>query len=55
MENTIDYLSTYLQRRGLSFDHINSFQEEKEQLAEKLSRGKKDKLLRLQKRIGVEQ
>lgn len=33
---TISYLGTYLHRRGFTFDFINSFQEEKEELAEKL-------------------
>ncbi|MCP4351226.1 MAG: PhpK family radical SAM P-methyltransferase [Desulfobacterales bacterium] len=32
----IAYLGTYLNRRGFSFDYINSFQWEKEKLAEKL-------------------
>lgn len=33
---TIAYLGSYLNRRGFSFDYVNSFQEEKEELAEKL-------------------
>jgi anaerobic magnesium-protoporphyrin IX monomethyl ester cyclase len=33
---TIAYLGTYLSRRGISFDYINSFQNEKEILVEKL-------------------
>jgi anaerobic magnesium-protoporphyrin IX monomethyl ester cyclase len=33
---TIAYLSTYLSRRGLTFDYIRSFQAEKEGLAKKL-------------------
>lgn len=32
----IVYLSTYLNRRGLTFDYINGFQEEKQELANKL-------------------
>jgi len=36
---TISYLGSYLQRRGFSFDYINSFQGEKDLLAEKLRRG----------------
>ncbi|UCH98457.1 MAG: PhpK family radical SAM P-methyltransferase [Candidatus Aminicenantes bacterium] len=32
----IAYLGTYLHRRGFSFDYVNSFQEEKEELVEKL-------------------
>ncbi len=35
----IAYLGSYLQCRGLTFDYVNSFQFEKEELAEKLSRG----------------
>lgn len=35
----IAYLGTYLQRRGHTFDFINSFHEEKEILAEKLEQG----------------
>jgi anaerobic magnesium-protoporphyrin IX monomethyl ester cyclase len=38
--NGIAYLGTYLHRRGLTFDYINSFQDEKEELAEKLSQQK---------------
>ena len=34
---TIAYLGTYLHRRGFGFDFVNSFQEEKEELALKLS------------------
>lgn len=33
---TIAYLGTYLHQRGFSFDYINSFQDNKEELAEKL-------------------
>ena len=33
---TIAYLGSYLNRRGFSFDYVNSFQGEKEELAEKL-------------------
>jgi anaerobic magnesium-protoporphyrin IX monomethyl ester cyclase len=33
---TIAYLGTFLHRRGLSFDFVNSFQDEKEELAAKL-------------------
>lgn len=33
---TIAYLGTYLHRRGLTFDYVNSFQEEKDVLVEKL-------------------
>jgi radical SAM PhpK family P-methyltransferase len=32
----IAYLGTYLYRRGFTFDYVNSFQDEKEDLAEKL-------------------
>jgi anaerobic magnesium-protoporphyrin IX monomethyl ester cyclase len=32
----ISYLSTYLSRRGLTFDFVNSFQDEKDQLKQKL-------------------
>lgn len=32
----IAYLGTYLNRRGFTFDFVNSFQDEKEQLAERL-------------------
>jgi hypothetical protein len=32
----IAYLGTYLNRRGFTFDYVNSFQQEKEKLAEKL-------------------
>jgi radical SAM PhpK family P-methyltransferase len=32
----IAYLGTYLSRRGLTFDYVNSFQDEKEELSEKL-------------------
>jgi radical SAM PhpK family P-methyltransferase len=35
---TISYLGTYLNRRGFSFDFVNSFQDEKEELASKLAR-----------------
>jgi anaerobic magnesium-protoporphyrin IX monomethyl ester cyclase len=35
----IAYLGTYLQRRGFTFDYVNSFQEEKEELKEKLVSG----------------
>lgn len=34
--NTIAYLGTYLEGRGLTFDYIHSFQAEKQALAEKL-------------------
>ncbi len=33
---TIAYLATYLHRRGLTFDYVNSFKEEKEELIEML-------------------
>ncbi|MBN2532021.1 MAG: radical SAM protein [Spirochaetales bacterium] len=33
---TIAYLGTYLNRRGFTFDYVNSFNEEKEELSEKL-------------------
>ncbi len=33
---TIAYLGTFLDRRGFSFDYVNSFQDQKEALAEKL-------------------
>jgi anaerobic magnesium-protoporphyrin IX monomethyl ester cyclase len=33
---SISYLGTYLSRRGFTFDYVNSFQEHKEQLKEKL-------------------
>ncbi|MFC2141146.1 PhpK family radical SAM P-methyltransferase, partial [Acidobacteriota bacterium] len=33
----IAYLGTYLDRRGFTFDYINSFQEEKEELSKKLT------------------
>ena len=36
---TIAYLGTYLHRSGLTFDFINSFQEEKELLVQKLKSG----------------
>ncbi|MCX7921501.1 MAG: PhpK family radical SAM P-methyltransferase [Clostridia bacterium] len=36
LNTTIAYLGTYLNRRGLSFDYINSFQDEKDELASKL-------------------
>jgi radical SAM PhpK family P-methyltransferase len=36
--NTIAYLGTYLEGRGLTFDYIHSFQAEKQALAEKLER-----------------
>jgi radical SAM PhpK family P-methyltransferase len=36
---TISYLGSYLHRRGFSFDYINSFQDEKDLLAEKLKEG----------------
>jgi anaerobic magnesium-protoporphyrin IX monomethyl ester cyclase len=32
----IAYLGTYLHRRGFTFDYVNSFQDQKEELAEKL-------------------
>ncbi len=35
--NTIAYLGTYLHRRGLVFDYVNSFQDEREELIEKLT------------------
>lgn len=35
----IAYLATYLSKRGISFDYINSFLDEKEQLEEKLNNG----------------
>lgn len=35
----IAYLGTYLHRRGLSYDYINSFQDEKNELAGKLAKG----------------
>jgi anaerobic magnesium-protoporphyrin IX monomethyl ester cyclase len=35
----ISYLGTYLQRRGFTFDFINAFQEQKDELAEKLKTG----------------
>lgn len=35
---TIAYLGTYLKRRGFTFDYVNSFNEQKEELAEKLAR-----------------
>jgi anaerobic magnesium-protoporphyrin IX monomethyl ester cyclase len=35
---TISYLGTYLNRRGFTFDFVNSFQDEKEELASKLAR-----------------
>lgn len=35
----IAYLGTWLHRRGMTFDFVNSFQDEKEELAEKLRRG----------------
>ncbi len=34
---TIAYLGTYLNRRGLTFDYVNSFQDEKQELIEKLT------------------
>ena len=34
----IAYLGTYLNRRGLSFDYVNSFQDEKQDLEEKLKK-----------------
>jgi anaerobic magnesium-protoporphyrin IX monomethyl ester cyclase len=34
---TISYLGSYLQRRGYSFDYVQSFQDEKEALAKKLT------------------
>jgi anaerobic magnesium-protoporphyrin IX monomethyl ester cyclase len=34
--NTIAYLGTYLHRRGITFDFVNSFQDEKEKLKNKL-------------------
>ncbi len=33
---TIPYLATFLQRKGLTFDFVNSFQKDKEELARKL-------------------
>lgn len=36
----IAYLATYIHRRGLTFDYVNSFQEEKELLAKKLTENK---------------
>lgn len=35
----IAYLGTYLHRRGLTFDYVNSFRFEKEELQEKITRG----------------
>ena len=35
---TLSYLGTYLHRRGFTFEFINSFQDEKEELAEKLKK-----------------
>ncbi len=35
----IAYLGTYLNRRGLSFDFVNSFQDHKEELSRKLKQG----------------
>jgi radical SAM PhpK family P-methyltransferase len=35
----IAYLGTYLHRRGLSFDYVNSFRDDREELVEKLQRG----------------
>lgn len=35
---SISYLGTYLDRRGLTFDYINSFNDDKDLLAEKLKR-----------------
>jgi len=35
---TIAYLGTYLHRRGLTFDYVNSFRDDKEELARKLSK-----------------
>lgn len=37
---TIAYLGTYLNKRGLSIDYVNSFQNEKETLAKKLTNNK---------------
>ncbi|MCP5103335.1 MAG: PhpK family radical SAM P-methyltransferase [bacterium] len=34
--NAIAYLGTYLDRRGYSFDYVNSFRDEKDRLAQKL-------------------
>jgi len=34
----IAYLGTYLHKHGLTFDYVNSFQDEKDELAKKLSR-----------------
>ncbi|NIM15004.1 MAG: PhpK family radical SAM P-methyltransferase [Candidatus Aminicenantes bacterium] len=34
--NAIAYLGTYLNRRGMTFDYVNSFTDEKDRLAEKL-------------------
>lgn len=39
---TIAYLGTFLNKRGLSFDYVNSFQDEKEYLAKKLLEGSID-------------
>jgi radical SAM PhpK family P-methyltransferase len=36
---TIGYLGTWLHTRGFSFDFVNSFQDEKEELAQKLTAG----------------
>lgn len=36
MNNSTGYLGTYLQRRGFTFDYINSFQNQKVELARKL-------------------
>lgn len=36
MNNSIGYLGTFLHRKGLSFDYINSFQNQKVELARKL-------------------
>lgn len=35
----VAYLGTYLHRRGFTFDYVNSFQDEKEELAQKLTGG----------------
>lgn len=36
--SAVSYLGSFLNRRGLTFDYINSFQDEKEELAEKLQK-----------------
>jgi radical SAM PhpK family P-methyltransferase len=37
LNNSIGYLGSFLHRRGYKFDYINSFQHQKEELAEKLA------------------